>query len=418
MRRTLRTARIVAAVAIGVVGLTVAALALVLSHGSPIGAPHAVATASNPHAGSRLNPALFCANWAIVPLAPSDGAPDLASVAAIATNDVWAVGASGDTRGVALHWDGSAWKRYQTPSLAGQVYLRGVAAASRTDVWAVGWFVTSQQASIALVEHWNGSQWSVASTSDVAGGQQNQLYGVAVVSSSDVWAVGTAGLTNTQPLMLHWNGARWTNASASGPAPYASELSGVAGAASDDVWAVGSSGGSAPRPLTEHWNGSQWQIVPAPQGAKDGGALNGVVARSSNDVWAVGYGVTVPTGISLAEHWNGNAWQVVSSPNPNAQGVNPLTAVTAVPGSTNLWAVGALSAAESIGAPPGAQFLIEEWIAGAWKAMPGPDAPGATGYLYGVAATPAGDVWVVGNGGLTMVQMGAVTRANLACPTS
>lgn len=35
-----------------------------------------------------------------------------------------------------------------------------------------------------------------------------------------------------------------------------------------------------------------------------------------------------------------------------------------------------------------------------------------------VAATPGGDIWVVGNAGLTMVHTGSVTRANLACPTS
>lgn len=412
MLRTLRTVLIVVAV---VIVAAAGALALVLSHGSPSGAPHAANATPGSRAASALNPALFCADWAVIPLAPSDGTPDLYGVAAISTSDVWAVGTSGDTRGVALHWNGVTWKRSQTPSLAGQVYLRGVAAASPTDVWAVGWVVTSQQGSTALIEHWNGSQWSVANTSNAASGQQNQLDAVAVVTSSDVWAVGTAGLTNTQPLMLHWNGATWTDVS-SGPAPYASELSSVSGVAGNDVWAVGSSGGSGPSPLVEHWNGSRWQIVSAPQGPTGTSALNGVVARSSGDVWAVGYGVSFPAGISLTEHWNGNAWQVVGSPNPDRQGVNSLTAVAAVAGSETLWAVGLRGPELSVGSPPGARFLIEEWTGGAWEVVPGPNAPGAAADLYGVAATPSGDVWVVGSGGLTMMHTGPATRASLACP--
>jgi hypothetical protein len=226
---------------------------------------------------------LFCTNWAIIPLPQSVGTPDIYAVAAIATNDVWAVGQSGDTRGLAIHWDGSTWTRYQTPSLAGQVGFRGVAAASANDVWAVGWIETSHQSSTALVEHWNGRQWSVASASDVTRGQQNLLYGVAVVTSTNVWAVGTTGLTNNQPLMLHWNGARWTVVPGP-PAPYGSQLNSVSGVNGNDVWAVGSSGGSGPSTMAEHWNGKGWQIVPVPQGPTGGGALNGVVARSSSDV--------------------------------------------------------------------------------------------------------------------------------------
>jgi hypothetical protein len=204
VRGVLRTALIVSAV---VIVVAVVGLGLVLSHGSPTSAPAAVASATSPP------PSPLCADWAIIPLDPGYGAPDLSSVAAIATNDVWAVGTSGDTQGIAVHWNGSAWTRYQTPSQVGKVYLRGVAAASATDVWAVGSIVTGQFSSTALVEHWDGSQWSVAATSDVTAGQQNFLSGVAVVTSSDVWAVGTTGLYNTEPLILHWNGAAWSDVS-------------------------------------------------------------------------------------------------------------------------------------------------------------------------------------------------------------
>jgi hypothetical protein len=152
--------------------------------------------------------------------------------------------------------------------------------------------------------------------------------------------------------------------------------------------------------------------VPVPQGPTGGGALNGVVARAANDVWAVGYGVSFPTGISLTEHWNGKDWQVVKSPSPDTKGVNLLTAVTAVAGTTTLWAVGKKIPGESTGG----QFLIEEWTGSAWRVVPSPGGPSAAGFLYGAAATPERDVWVVGDNGLTMVHAGAATRGKLNCP--
>ncbi len=41
---------------------------------------------------------------------------------------------------------------------------------------------------------------------------------------------------------------------------------------------------------------------------------------------------------TLIEHWDGSSWSIVSSPNP--AGVNDLSAVTAVPGTSDAWAVG------------------------------------------------------------------------------
>src|SRR5215472_14250295 len=48
-------------------------------------------------------------------------------------------------------------------------------------------------------------QWSVVSSPNV-GTTSNSLYGVAVVSPNDVWAVGTS--TNAT-LIENWNGTQW-----------------------------------------------------------------------------------------------------------------------------------------------------------------------------------------------------------------
>ena len=88
------------------------------------------------------------------------------------------------------HWDGSAWSVVSSPNAGtSHNYLNGVAAVSANDVWAVGYYVNGSNVDQTLVEHWNGSAWSVVSSPN-AGTGDNDLYGVAAVSATDVWAVG------------------------------------------------------------------------------------------------------------------------------------------------------------------------------------------------------------------------------------
>ncbi|HEX9616889.1 MAG TPA: hypothetical protein VGA03_05695, partial [Anaerolineales bacterium] len=63
------------------------------------------------------------------------------AVAAIAANDVWAVGDNGQTQ----HWNGANWSRVAAPypGLGGR--FNGVAAASASDVWAVGSYTDGNQ---------------------------------------------------------------------------------------------------------------------------------------------------------------------------------------------------------------------------------------------------------------------------------
>src|SRR5437868_2907408 len=88
-------------------------------------------------------------------------------------------------------------------------------------------------------------------------------------------------------------------------------LQGVAAVSSSDVWAVGSSEADTNAPLhtlVEHWNGSAWSVVSSPNRGPDNNNLTGVAALSANDVWAVG-----SDGKTLVEHWNGSAWSIVPS---------------------------------------------------------------------------------------------------------
>ena len=84
-----------------------------------------------------------------------------------------------------------------------------VEAVSGADVWAVGYTGSGSGAQQTLTEHWNGSKWSIVDSPN-ANSQVNHLYGVAAVSTNDVWAVGSirAG-SSSQTLVQHWDGASW-----------------------------------------------------------------------------------------------------------------------------------------------------------------------------------------------------------------
>jgi hypothetical protein len=95
------------------------------------------------------------------------------------------------------------------------------------------------------------------------------------------------------------------------PGPAASfstsgELSGVAAISATNAWAVGSTGTG--KTLIVHWNGKTWTRVPSP-----GGAFHGVAATSARSAWAVG---STANGKALIVRWNGQVWTQVPSPAP------------------------------------------------------------------------------------------------------
>lgn len=65
-----------------------------------------------------------------------------------------------------------------------------------------------------------------------------------------------------------------------------------------------------------------------------------MTAISTNDIWSIGYVefAAKPYDRTSIEHWNGKNWSIVSSPNVDVH--NELFAVTRVPGTSQLWAVG------------------------------------------------------------------------------
>jgi hypothetical protein len=292
--------------------------------------------------------------WDIVtsPNPRGDTLSQLHSVSAASANDVWAVGSTHNgnlpTRTLIQHWDGAQWNIVSSPSPDKQFNeLRGVAAISANDVWAVGFRggTKSETPIETFILHWNGSAWSQVASPNISGGA-NQLFGITAIANNDVWAVGSVA---GAPLTLHWNGSTWDVIKiAVGSGLSTEKLNAVSGKAANDVWAVGDGKGiftNQTFPTIMHWDGTRWSEKTCraasasnpPDGYEGGGPdayFTGVSAAAPDDVWAVGVHGSGP----MILHWNGAAWTVVTHPRafPNAA---VLRAVATANGGS-AWSVG------------------------------------------------------------------------------
>jgi len=244
--------------------------------------------------------------WSVVPN-PTNGIPlaNLAALAVISANDIWAVGSGfiGDEGATAtLHWNGTAWSVIPSPNVGPEVdnSLAGVAAVSSNDVWAVG---TQQPTNLTdpstLILHWDGSAWTIVPNISPEGGH---LSAAAAVTGNDVWATGYSELGT---LAEHWDGASWSIVQT--PGIRGSEplfLPSVVALSSNNVWAVGEffqTRFSRSRTLTEQWNGTSWVLVQSPNAGADHNELFGVDATPGGTLWAVGTAYNFPKQRTLIE---------------------------------------------------------------------------------------------------------------------
>src|SRR5438128_2687046 len=123
--------------------------------------PRPAARRSVPQVASG-NGALECGpGWRTAPTPDPAGVyRELNALGAASGTDIWAVGdyanAAGVYRTLAEHWNGYGWSIVPTPNVgAGNNFLLSVAAIASNDAWAVG---ASRQSSTSLaqtlIEHW------------------------------------------------------------------------------------------------------------------------------------------------------------------------------------------------------------------------------------------------------------------------
>jgi hypothetical protein len=364
--------------------------------------------------------------WAPTPV---DGSKPgyLHAITAISPDDIWAVGrtSANPPKAQATHWDGTHWTQMTVPSTKpGRHNLLGVAALAKNDIWAVGGYEDSSRATYALIAHSDGTSWEIVAGPDLA--SDSYLSAVVAVSANDVWAVGSE---DEKPLIMHWNGKDWSRAQVPVLAERSS-LSSIAAVSAQEIWAVGATG---QKMLILHWDGSFWSRVPSPGFEEDlltNGMwrflLSGVAAITSNDVWAVGLATEIsvgnhlPLGIPLAMHWDGNAWTMSDLPDD---------AMSRLPSDDRLLGVAAVSADDVWAVGGGHEsLLVMHWDGKAWRSNPCPtkalDGTRYGGWLESVVGRPdmeplaVGTIWKWDESPYNDDLSGSVLRpANGACPT-
>jgi len=342
--------------------------------------------------------------WTTVAAPPMSTRGELYDVDALASDDAWAVGIAGTTDGridepLVEHWDGSRWTRVSAATPTGAVHTRlfAVDGVSQDETWAVGeTFLVRADAfeRHPLIAHWDATTgtWSLVVRPDLRG----TLYDVVALSPTNVWVVGRydtfTPLVDDKPLIMHWDGSRWSIV----PSPslgYDSGLTGIAALSPTDIWAVGSfdqyllPGTSGARTMAQHWDGTEWRIVPTPViGPYD--RLRGVAAISSSDVWAVGGAWALhgngPSS-NLLEHWDGSRWTVISDTLSRSSNASSVRSGVAAAAPGDVWAVGA-------------NPLVAHWDGTGWTkvAVRFWEEPSRHAALAATAATPSGDFWAVG----------------------
>jgi len=231
-------------------------------------------------------------------------------VAATAGADAWAVGYCSSSGAFIEHWNGKRWT-YSAAHVPATTTLNDVVALTRTNVWAVGGTnpspVVQHQ---TVVMHFNGEKWyRVASPNPNAGSGDNQLESIAAASPTNMWAVGgyLGGLLRTgdQSLVLHFNGKKWYQVAspnpATGPQPQDPLSRVVMGPKGTTAWAVGTTSvEGALDALVLRFNGKRWVSVAVPGPTYQ--ALNGIAVPTATSAWFVG---STANYTPLVLRWNG-----------------------------------------------------------------------------------------------------------------
>ena len=195
---------------------------------------------------------------------------------------------------------GGTWTKVSSPVTNSAWYLNSVAMVSSSEGWAVGGKGMSANGILygPFILRWNGSTWSQVSVSDTDS-YNYDLRSIAMISANNGWAVGGADAFGA---VLRWDGNTWSRWSTD-----AVNLASLAILSPTDMWAVGGYRHCAVFPCdvasaTSHWNGTYWHEVFDHHWYR----LTSVAMISPDDGWAVGW-------LGEIKHWDGNTWTDVGS---------------------------------------------------------------------------------------------------------
>jgi hypothetical protein len=261
---------------------------------------------------------------------PGAGASALYSIAATSSSDAWVAGyhvGAGTFQTLIDHYNGTDWSTETTPDPGTSEQLLGIAASSASNVWAVGSYFNNagnggNGSYDTLPLHNDGTGWTFVAAANVA--VLTEFDAVATLSSSDAWAVGRATTGPggaTEPLVEHWNGSAWSTSFSPTSGFDGGVLTAVYEVSSSDVWAVGSDGVSG---LVEHWDGLNWTRVTLPAGPGGTPAYFSVSGSGAENIWIGGS----LSSVGFVWHWDGLTWPI--APTPGRSGLIPAGPITSL----------------------------------------------------------------------------------------
>lgn len=278
--------------------------------------------------------------WTVVPSANAGagGIRSLEDVDAVSATDVWSVGyfvedasSEGESKTLIEHWDGGEWQVVASPNAGlgerGNGTLASVFALAADDVWAVGSYFPAVDSPTLqpLIEHWSGDTWEVAPGPSRSPGTWSELNGISGSGPADIWAVGVrdaqvGDAVTERALILHWDGEAWKRFRTPLPAARLTPflLHDVVALSPTNAWAVGAvAKGSSHRTVVMHWDGSSWEIVRSANPSVQFQDLTAVTALSAARVWTVGtyWDANARRMRTLVERWTGERWRQATSGN-------------------------------------------------------------------------------------------------------
>jgi hypothetical protein len=315
----------------------VGALAASSSHSPGVPGPHSGATIPRspvhvpstrvPSTSTLASPVNCDAGFHFVFSPDGAGNNFLASMASINIGDIWAVGnqtnGSGFDQTLAEHWNGAGWSVVATPNQTAFLNdLNAVAAISTNDVWAVGdyWVDATPTGVTIFGQHWDGATWTNFAMPQPSA--FSYLFGVTAIAGNNVWAVGTYfnfGSNGWQTLVEHWDGVSWTTMPSINTNTFDNELFDVSAFSSTDVWVVGEQSLSLTAPLqslAQHWDGTTWTTLTTPNLGVAGSdnEILGVNALEAGHAVAVGYANhTVDVNFNELTPRQGEGWDLLAS---------------------------------------------------------------------------------------------------------
>lgn len=240
---------------------------------------------------------------------------DFSGIAAISKTSVWAVGDLFDRKSNVIyqpfirHYNGSAWKTVTIPG-SPKFESDWVDAPAANDVWIGGLRPDGD----SMVYRFDGSRWH-----NIPVPAQTFLQGVAVLNPGNVWAFGSSGTIfppggDSSADVFHWNGSSWR-----GYLPNLLPLS-MSALSSGNIWLAGQTSDANPKVTAYRWTGSGWRPVAMPHPVPADGPS--VMAFSPGNVW-IGWDTATR---SYAMHWDGHRWHTLTVPESvlaNTQNIVP-----------------------------------------------------------------------------------------------